>query len=392
MSGGILLTESQDVAHVCARLNEAHYVAVDTEFLRERTFWPKLCLVQIAGPSDVVAIDALAPGLDLSPLFELMADKKVTKVFHAGRQDIEIFHHLSGAVPNPLFDTQIAAMVCGFGDSVSYESLALRVANARIDKSSRFTDWTHRPLTSKQLSYALDDVRHLRVIYDRLVRRLFESGRVDWVREEMAALADPKVYEMLPENAWRRLKTHSTKPRFLAVLRAVAAWREQMAQTKDVPRNRICRDEALIEIAAHVPATADELARTRGLNRGFANGAMGRELLAAVARGKAVPESDCPVVSVDRTTPRAGSPVVDLLKVLLKLKCAEHEVAQKLVASAADIEKIVADDDADIPALRGWRRTVFGADALALKAGRIALVADGKHLRIVHRHPGTSGR
>ena len=392
MSNGDLLTDSRDVARVCGRLNDAHFLAVDTEFLRERTFWPKLCLVQIAGPDDVVAIDTLAPDLDLAPLFELMVNRKVTKVFHAARQDIEIFHNLSGAVPNPLFDTQVAAMVCGFGDSVSYESLAARVANARIDKSSRFTDWTRRPLTPKQLSYALDDVRHLRVIYDRLVHRLFESGRVDWVREEMAALADPRVYEMRPEDAWRRIKTHSTKPRFLAVLREVAAWRERTAQTKDVPRNRVCRDESLVEISAHEPVNADELARTRGLNRGLANGAMGRDLLAAVARGRAMPESDCPIVTVDRSASRAGSSVVDLLKVLLKLKCAEHEVAQKLVASVADIEKIVADDEADVAALRGWRRTLFGEDALALKAGRIALVADGRELRIVHRHPATSGR
>lgn len=386
------LTDSAALAALCTELSRAEFVAVDTEFMRERTFWPILCLVQVAGPNGAAAIDALAPGLDLSPLFALMNDKRVTKVFHAARQDIEIFHHLSGAVPQPLFDTQIAAMVCGFGDSVSYESLAARVANARIDKSSRFTDWSRRPLTGKQLKYALNDVRHLRVIYDRLRRRLEASGRADWVGEEMSALCESRIYEMRPEDAWLRIKTRNPQPRFLAVLREVAACRDRMAQEKDVPRNRIVRDEALIEISAHEPATAGELARTRGLSRGLADGQLGRGFLAAVARGKAVPENACPPPPTERGNPRSGSPVVDLLKVLLKLKCTEHEVAQKLVASAQDLDRIVAEDNADVAAMRGWRWEIFGDAALALKAGRIALAATGKSVRIVSHEADSEPR
>ena len=253
-----LITTTDDLAALCKRLATAEFVTVDTEFIRETTFWPKLCLAQLAGPDEAVAIDAVAPGIDLAPLFELLADPSVIKVFHAARQDIEIFHHLDGRIPTPLFDSQVAAMVCGFGDSVSYAALAAKLAKVRIDKSSRFTDWAHRPLSPRQLTYAIDDVRYLRVIYERLARRLEKTGRAGWVVEEMAVLNDPEIYEQRPEIAWRRIKSRSTDGRFLAVLRAVAAWREREAQTRDLPRNRVLRDEALLEIASRAPANVAE--------------------------------------------------------------------------------------------------------------------------------------
>ena len=371
-----VITTTDALARFCRRVRHAEYVTVDTEFMRERTFWPVLCLAQVAGPEGAVAVDALAGGIELAPLFELMADARVLKVFHAARQDLEIFHHLTGRVPTPIFDTQIAAMVCGFGEQVAYDALARKLANVRIDKSSRFTDWSRRPLTERQLRYALDDVRHLRVVYERLSRRLDKTGRGSWVAEEMAALTDPALYAQHPEDAWRRVKTRRADPRLLAVLREVAAWREQAAQTRDVPRNRVLRDEALVEIAAHAPTSVEELARTRGLGRGLAEGVAGRALLDAVARGLAVPEGDLPPVAA-RPAPRGAGPVVELLKVLLKMKSEEHDVAQRLVASVADLERIAGADDADVPALHGWRRDIFGADALALKAGELALAVRG---------------
>ena len=377
------ITSTEDLARLCTRLASADFVTVDTEFMRETTFWPLLCLVQIAGPDDAAIIDPLADGMDLAPLFELMADEGVLKVFHAARQDLEIFHHLSGRVPTPIFDSQVAAMVAGFGDSVSYEALAAKLAKARIDKSSRFTDWSHRPLSDRQLKYALDDVTHLRVIYERLAKQLKQTGRADWLTEEMAALADPRTYQQHPEDAWKRLKTRSTEPRFLAVLVEVAAWREREAQGRDLPRNRVVRNEALIEIAAHRPTSPDALARTRGLGRSLAEGAMGRGIIAAVERGKAMPDADCPQLPKTQPKSRGIGPVVELMKVLLKLRCEEHDVAQKLIANVADLERIAGEDDPDVPALHGWRREIFGADAIALKRGDLALALRGGRLQPV---------
>ncbi len=378
-----VITDTRDLAALCKRLATADYVTVDTEFMRERTFWSILCLVQVAGPDEAVAIDPLATGIDLAPLYALMADESVLKVLHAARQDIEIFHHVTGRVPLPLFDTQIAAMVCGFGDSVSYEALASKLAKARIDKSLRFTDWSHRPLSKRQLRYAIDDVHHLRVIYEKLDRRLEKSGRAAWVAEEMAALTDTRQYEMHPGEAWRRIKTRSTDRRLLAILREVAAWREHEAQTRDLPRNRIVRDEALLEIAAHPPTSVMELSRIRGLSRGIAEGKMGRAILSAVIRGRELPDGGCPEVHARPPTPRGVGPVVELMRVLLKMKCEEHDVAQRLVASAADLERIAGEEDADVAALRGWRRELFGDDALALKQGRLALQLRGRKLAAV---------
>jgi ribonuclease D len=378
-----IITTTDDLAALCARLAKADYVTVDTEFMRERTFWPHLCLVQVAGPDEAVAIDPEAEGIDLEPFFALMADESVIKVFHAARQDVEIIYYLSSRMPKPLFDSQVAAMVCGHGDSVSYEALAGKLAGAKIDKSLRFTDWSHRPLTDRQIAYALDDVIHLRVIYERLADQLAKSGRASWVAEEMAALTDPAIYDTRPGEAWRRIKTRTREPRFLALLREVAAWREHEAQTRNLPRNRILRDEALIEIAAHAPVKVEMLARTRGLGKGLAHGAMGRDILAAVARGKKVPDKDCPRVDKPRPPQRGMGPVVDLLKVLLKMKCEEHDVAHRLVASSADLERIAGEDEPEVRALHGWRREIFGDDALALKKSEVALVVRGKRLRLV---------
>jgi ribonuclease D len=380
-----LISDTAALTAFCQRLARADFITVDTEFMREKTYWPQLCLVQLGGPDEAAAIDPLAPGIDLAPLYALMADPKVLKVFHAARQDIEIFLHLDGKVPAPLFDTQIAAMVCGFGDSVSYETLASQLARARIDKSLRFTDWSRRPLTDRQLQYALADVTHLRVAYEKLAQRLARDERGEWVAEEMAQLSDPGTYMVEPEEAWRRLKSRSNSPRFLMILKELAAWREREAREKDLPRQRLLKDDSLMEIAAQAPLTIDELAHTRGLSRSAAEGKLGAALLAAVERALAVPEDQWPQPTERNEIPRGLGPVVDLLKVLLKLKGDQHDVAQRLIASSADLEWIAADDVAPVAALQGWRRGLFGEDALKLKHGRIglALAQDGKGLRLI---------
>jgi len=378
-----LIADSASLAAFCKRQSRAEFVAVDTEFMRDRTYWPQLCLVQLAGPEEAAAIDALAADIDLSPLFELLANAKLLKVFHAARQDIEIFFHLTGRVPAPLVDTQVAAMVCGFGDAVSYENLAAKLAGARIDKSSRFTDWSHRPLTERQLQYALSDVTHLRPTYEHLRRRLAKSGRTEWVAEEMAVLTDPLTYALNPREAWRRIKFRTDKARTLAILREAAAWREEEAQRRDLPRNRVLRDETLCEIAAHAPVDSEHLARCRGFPRSISENRQGAQILAAVRRGLELPASECPKPAPRRDLPSGLGPLVELLRVLLKMRCEDHDVAQKLVASADDLEMIAADNGAQVAALNGWRREVFGADALALKSGRLALTVVGRRVKVV---------
>jgi ribonuclease D len=378
-----LITESAALAEFCERQKGADYITVDTEFMRERTYWPVLCLVQVAGPERAVAIDALAPGIDLTPLLGLMADSAILKVFHAARQDLEIFFHLSDSVPKPIFDTQIAAMVCGFGDSVSYETLVRKLAGAGLDKASRFTDWSHRPLTDRQIDYALGDVIYLRTVYERLQQRLATNDRSSWFAEEMAELADAALYRTEPSESWRRFRLRGkADSRFLAVLRALAAWRETSAQQRDLPRSRILRDEALIEIASHAPQRIESLARTRGLGKGIAEGRLGKEILDAVTTGLADPNPP-PAVAQKAQNPPGLGPLIELLRVLLKQRCEDFEVAQKLVASADDLEAIAADDKAEVPALQGWRRDVFGADALALKHGALALTAGRNRIELV---------
>ena len=378
-----MISTTADLESFCQNLAGCRYITVDTEFMREKTFWPILCLIQVAGPDDAVAIDALAADLDLSPLLALFDDPGVLKVFHAARQDLEIFYHLNGRLPAPVFDTQVAAMVCGFGDSVGYQTLAAKLAKANVDKGSRFTDWTIRPLSQRQLDYALADVTHLRIIYEKLAAKMEKSGRVDWLDEEMTTLTAPETYAMHPENAYRRIKTRSTDRRFLAVLREVAAWRERAAQSRDLPRNRVIRDEALLEIAHHAPKTTQELSRTRGLGRGLAEGAQGAALIAAVEAGRQVPDAERPRPIDRAAAPRGVGPVVEILKVLLKLKCDDLGVAQKLVASSADLERLAVDgENADVAMLHGWRRDIFGGDALRLREGRLALAIRNGRLTV----------
>lgn len=383
-----IIADSGALTEFCARQKSADFVAVDTEFMRERTYWPILCLVQVAGPEEAAAIDALAPGIDLAPLLELMADERLPKVFHAARQDVEIFFNLMGTAPAPLFDTQIAAMVCGFGDAVSYETLVGKLAHTALDKSSRFTDWSKRPLTERQIRYALGDVVHLRTAYQRLQERLAANGRAGWFAEEMAGLVDPALYRSDPAEAWRRFRLRGrVEPRFFAVLREVAAWREEAAQQRDLPRGRIIKDEAVLEIASHLPRTVEALARTRSLGKGTAEGRLGGEILAAVRRGLAAAGATAPPAPARPETPPGLGPLLELLRVLLKHRCEEHEVAQKLVVSSDDLEAIAADDNAAVPALSGWRYEIFGKDALSLKHGQLALTVRGKRIVLVEPAP-----
>jgi ribonuclease D len=383
-----LITTTDELAAFCKPLANAEFVTVDTEFMRERTYWPKLCLAQVAAADDAAAIDALAEGIDLSPLDELMANPNVLKVFHAARQDIEIFYLRMNKVPQPIFDTQVAAMVCGHGEAASYESLATKLAKARIDKSSRFTDWSRRPLSERQITYALSDVTHLRVVYEKLRRQLEKSGRLPWIAEEMAVLNDPGTYRADPELAWRRLKPRGASPRLLGTLKEVAAWRERTAQRIDIPRQRLLRDEQLLEIASHSPKSVEELAQTRGLGRGFAEGWQGRELLETVEKARNLPEADLPTRDKAPEQFRSPGPVVDLLRTLLRLKAEQAGVAARLVASADEIDRLAA-GKRDVHVLQGWRNEVFGHDAVDLIEGRLALALEGEHAKLlpVNRQP-----
>ena len=377
------ISTSGELAEFCERQRNTDYITVDTEFLRDRTYWPQLCLVQIAGPHEAAAIDTLAADLDLTPLYDLMAFRDLLKVFHAGRQDVEIFFQRMGSIPEPLFDTQVAAMVCGFGDQVGYEALISKLVGARIDKSSRFTDWSRRPLSQKQLKYALGDVTHLRPAYEKLADSLDRSRRSHWLDQEMGILMDPETYRLEPENAWRRIKSRNKNQRFHAILHELAAWREREAQTRDVPRNRIMRDDAILEVAAQAPASSEDLKGMRALPKSFANGDKAVDILAAVMRGKDLPETQLPRFERPPRRTAKNGPVSDLLKVLLKHVTETENVAPRLIASADDLDRIAADDNADVPALQGWRREIFGEHALALKAGRVALSAKGNRIRII---------
>ncbi|SDF82202.1 ribonuclease D [Limimonas halophila] len=391
MAAMSLITDTDQLAAFCRRQADAAYVTVDTEFLRDSTYWPKLCLIQVAGPAadDVVAVDPLAEGMDLRPLLDLLANPEVVKVFHAAKQDMEIFYNLmDGTLPTPVFDTQVAAMVCGFGEQVGYDTLAKRITGAKIDKAPRFADWSQRPLPEKQLSYALADVTHLREIYTELLRRLEKSGRARWLDEELAALTDPATYEMDPDAAWQRLKRRSGDSRYLAVLREVAAWREREAQRRDVPRNRIIKDEQIQDIAAQAPRSPEALARMRGLNADFARGKLGSGVLEAVERAVNLPADQVPKPAAKTELPPGKGPLLELLKVLLKAQCEAHGVAQRLVATTADLEKLVSDDRAGVAALRGWRYEIFGKWALALKRGELALSAGDGQVEVLHVDTG----
>ena len=377
------ITDSAALSEFCAHLAEQPFVTIDTEFIRDRTYYPRLCLIQAASAERALAIDPLAEGLDLAPFLELMQNQSVLKVFHAARQDLEIFYHLTGLVPGPLFDTQIAAMVCGFGESVGYERLVQVIARGSVDKVSRFTDWSRRPLDDRQIRYALNDVTYLQTIYNHLAERLERSGRAHWLNEEMAVLSDPATYDLQPDAAWRRLKIRSRKPRYLAVLIELATWREEEAQRRNMPRAHVLRDEGIYELAAECPTQPDGLRRLRAVPNGLADGETGRAILAAIKRGLARPAEDLPAYTEDAPLPKGLGPLTDLLKTLLRLSCEEHDVAQKLVATVSELEKIAADDNADVPALRGWRREIFGSTALDLKHGRIGLGARDRAVQVV---------
>jgi len=374
-----MITKTADLVAFCQKLKGTPFVTVDTEFMRESTYYPLLCLVQVAGPDEAVAIDALAPNIDLSSLFDLMNAPETLKVFHAARQDLEIFYNLMGKVPAPLFDSQVAAMVCGFGDQVGYENLIAKLTKARIDKSSRFTDWSRRPLSDRQITYAISDVTHLRDAYRKLDETLKKNGRESWLDAEMDILTSPSTYEGDPALAHKRIKARNPKPRVAAILQEVAAWREREAQHRNVPRNRILRDDAILEICHHAPKTPADLARTRGLGDRMANGPAGAEILKAVKRGQAIPDADLPQQAKRKDLPQGIGPVSDLLKVFLKMICEETDVAQKLIANASDIEQIAAfGDKADVPAMKGWRFELFGEAAAKLRAGDIGLAIKNK--------------
>jgi ribonuclease D len=378
-----MVDASGDVRALCKELVGAPYIALDTEFMRDQTYWPRLCLIQIATPEVAAMIDPLADGIDLKPFYALLANPEIVKVFHAARQDVEIFCQQGGVIPQPLFDTQIAAMVCGFGDAASYETLARKVAKVEIDKSARYSDWSHRPLNKRQLEYAQADVTHLCTIYEAMARMLAKSGRGSWVEEEIAALSDPALYRLEPKDAWKRLKPRTTNKRFLAMLASIAEWREREAQSRDIPRGRVLKDEALTEIAAHPPETVEGLERIRALPKGFAASRLGKGLMEAIEAGRhASPPKDIePPPSRRRREPSAAA--MDLLKTLLRLKAEEIGVAPRLIANADDIERLAAHEDDGVAALHGWRAEVFGHDAVALRKGDLAIALENGNAVVV---------
>ncbi|WP_029355512.1 ribonuclease D [Bosea sp. 117] len=382
-----MIATTELLSAACERLSRHPFVTVDTEFLRETTFWPKLCVVQLASPDEAVVVDALAEGLDLKPFFDLMADEKVLKVFHAGRQDIEIVWHLAGIIPHPVFDTQVAAMVLGHGDSISYDQLVQRLTGHVLDKSLRFTDWSRRPLSTAQITYAEADVTHLRDVYHKLDTDLAKRGRREWVSEEMAVLTSPDTYRQEPQHAWERLRSRARKPKELAVLIEIAAWREREAQSRDIPRSRILKDEVIGEIATQQPTTPERLGQLRSIPKGFERSRAGEQIIEVVKAGLARDPKTLPRIERDRGLSNGASATVELLKVLLRMTSEQYGVAAKVLGTVDDLERIASEDEADVPALKGWRRELFGERALALKAGRLALAMQKGRVIAVER-PG----
>jgi ribonuclease D len=381
------ITTTEELAQVCARMARHPFVTVDTEFLRETTYYPLLCVAQIASPDEAFVIDALAPSIDLAPFFDLLTDEKVVKVFHAARQDIEIVWNMAKKIPHPIFDSQVAAMVLGYGDSISYDQLVQRITGDLLDKSHRFTDWTRRPLTAAQLTYAVSDVTHLRDIYVKLSADLEKRGRLNWVEAEMGVLTSPETYRMEPERAWERLKSRVRKPKELAVLIEIAAWREREAQTRDVPRSRVLKDDVVGDIAVQAPTTIEKLGQLRSLPKGFERSRWGEAIIEAVKRGIERDPKSLPRLDRFRPAPN-GAATVELLKVLLRMTAESNGVAAKVIATVDELDRIAADDDADVPSLKGWRRELFGDKALALKHGRLALAVEkGRVVTVDKRAP-----
>jgi len=378
-----LLRTAQELQDVVDRLSESAFVTVDTEFIRETTFWPELCLIQMAAPGVTALVDPLAPGMDLKPFFDLMRNERVTKVFHAARQDIEIIYHLGGLIPAPIFDTQIAAMVCGFGDSISYDQLVARITGEKLDKTSRFTDWRHRPLSDRQLEYALADVTHLIPVYEHLVTRLDREDRGEWLKEEMDILTATETYDLHPDDAWKRLKMRARKPIELAVLQQIAAWREREAREKNVPRGRILKDDVLYEVAQQQPRDVAALARLRGIPNGWERSSNASGLLAAVNAAFAIPKEKLPKLPRPPVLPEGTPAAAELIKVLLKLVSEKEGVAAKMLASGDDIERLAAyREKAEVPALTGWRREVFGEQVLKLLNGEVGLRFENRRIQV----------
>lgn len=380
------LTTTEELAQFCEMARQEPYVTIDTEFLRERTYYSKLCLVQMAMPGDgndnAVLVDPLVEGMSLEPMYELFRDTNVVKVFHAARQDLEIFFVEAGVFPDPLFDTQVAAMVCGFGEQAGYETLVRKIAKQSLDKSSRFTDWSRRPLTDAQKNYAIGDVTHLRKIYEFLSAKLAETGRAHWVEEELQLLTRPETYIIDPENAWKRVKTRTTSPKFLAIVKELAKFRETHAQSRNIPRNRVFKDDALVELASTKPTNMNELGRSRLLLREARKGDIADGILNAIQAGKNCPQDKMPKLPKRDDKQQVNPALADLLRVLLKAKTESSSVAPKLIASSADLDAL-ASGNRDVAALHGWRHEVFGADALRLCEGKVALAAKGNNIKIV---------
>ncbi len=369
-----IITKSEDVKAFCEELSKHEFITIDTEFLREKTYYPKLCLIQLSAPDKQArAIDPLAKGIDLSPLFKLLENKNVLKVFHSGRQDLEIFYNLTGKVVTPFFDTQIAAMVCGYGDCIGYDRIVKQIAGEQIDKSSQFTNWSLRPLSDKQINYALGDVTYLCDIYLYLKSELEKRGRIDWVMQEKAVLSDPATYANDPYKAWERIKIKTPKAKNLAILRELAAWRENQAQKRNIPKPWVMRDETLADMASQAPNNKKQIAKIRNISKDIAEGKTGDHLLKIIKKAINSPQDSWPKPKERKQLPQGLAAVVDILKMLLKIQSTEHDVAAKIIASSADIEEIAMNDNADVPALSGWRREVFGAEAIAVKHGKLAI-------------------
>lgn len=368
-----LITKTDDLSAFCERAASSSYIMVDTEFIREKTYWSQLCLIQVGLADEAIAIDPLSKEIDLSPFLELLQNPYVTKVFHSGRQDIEIFYHLTGKIPEPIFDTQIAAMVCGFGESVAYDILVQKFTNLSIDKSSRYTNWAQRPLSEKQLTYALGDVIHLRPVYEKLYKFIMAEDRLHWLEDEVSVLKDPATYEVDPYMVWQKIKIRTPRPRTLAILRELAAWREIKAQKHDIPRSRVMRDDSMLELAAASPRTSQELKRMRGFSLSSLEGKESEVILGLIEKAHELPIEDCPQVKKMTTFPPGSSALVEMLRLLLKIKAEKYHVAQKLIATTSDLEAIARQTDPSVPALTGWRREVFGNAALALKEGKVAI-------------------
>jgi ribonuclease D len=376
-----VITKQEELETVIAALAKSEFVTVDTEFIRETTFWPELCLIQMAAPGVTALIDPLAPGINLAPIFTLMADEKIVKVFHAARQDIEIIFHLGGLIPHPVFDTQVAAMVCGFGDSVSYDQLVQKITGKQLDKTSRFTDWRHRPLSDKQLEYALADVTHLIDVYERLKGQLERDNRAHWLNEEMEILTSRDTYDPHPEDAWKRLKMRLRKPQELAVVQALAAWREREARERNVPRGRVLKDDAIYEVAQQQPRDATALARLRTVPKGWERSSTATDLLVVVNAALSIPKEQMPRLPRQQQSPEGSNAATEILKVLLRLVAEQEGVAAKVLASSDDIDRIAAEGEkADVPALNGWRAEVFGNQALRMVRGEIAIKFENRKI------------